>query len=308
VIDFKTCKFIMWGFKTNYHTNGHILEGFYRALKHMGREAYWLDRHCDLTNVDWSNAFIITEHQAVCNELPRRDDCFYAVHNLNGHPVAQEYFQNTRHMHFGVWTRTYEDHGLVVPLDASGAVYPEKGLADILWATDLLPHEIEANKAKATVFNHDSRVINWVGNTRRTLDGFAGACREKGIEFRRLGGFDNKDVPITVLDNMRLIQESMFAPTIVDDYQLANPYYPCRIFKNISYGHYGVTNSKFVNEFFNYELVYNPESYYLFLAAMRHLPTASLETLHRHMDRIAKDHTYLNRVKAIVEAAEIIRA
>src|SRR5579859_1099364 len=307
--DPKTCKLVMWGFKNTYHTNSHILEGFYRAAKALGRESYWLDHKSDLAGIDFSNSLFITEHQAVLPGTPVRDDCFYLCHNLyGGSPVANELLKNANKAHFGVYTlHYYNDHGRMVLLDNGHMpVYPEKRVMDILWATDLLPHEIEANKAKAVTWNPDSAVINWIGSGRRTLDPFANACKQNFVKFNLHSSWDGHIV--TVEDNVRLIQESRFAPTLVDDYQLTHPYIPCRIFKNISYGHFALSNSGYVNNFLEANgraCVYHHDAFQLFGEAQRWLQNQSLSELHRAMDWVAAQHTYVNRTQEVLKAVEL---
>lgn len=307
--DPKTCKVVCWGFKNTYHTNSHILEGFYRAAKAIGRPAYWLDHLSDLSGIDLSNSLFITEHQAVLPGTPVRDDCFYLVHNLyGGSPVANELLKHANKVHFGVYTlHYYNDHGRMELFDNGHMpVYPERRAMDILWATDLLPVEIEANKAKATVFNHDSQEINWIGSGRRTLDNFAQACKDNKIKFNLHSSWDGHFV--TVEDNVRLIQSSRFAPTIVDDYQLTHPYVPCRIFKNISYGHFALTNSRCVHDYLRQnkrEVIYNPDSYALFAIGQQNLPGQCLPELHAAMDWVAAQHTYVNRTTEVLKALEL---
>ncbi len=48
-------------------------------------------------------------------------------------------------------------------------------------------------------------------------------------------------------------------------------YIPCRILKNISYGHMGITNSPRVYELFENKVVYHPDCYQLFLEAHKRI-------------------------------------
>lgn len=307
--DPKTCKVVCWGFKSRYHTNSHILEGFYRAAVALGRTAYWIDEATDNSAVDFSNSLFITEHQAVLPGIPVRDDCFYVVHNLyGGSPVANDLLKHANKVHFGVYTlKYYSDHGGMVLLDNGHMpVYPERRALDILWATDLLPAQIIANKQKATVFNAESNQINWIGSGRATLDAFARACRDNRVTFNLHSSWDGHFV--TVEDNVQFIQASRFAPTIVDDYQLTHPYIPCRIFKNISYGHFALTNSSYVRDYLQHngrQVLYTHDSYSLFALGQGHLPGQSLAELHAAMDWVAAQHTYVNRMSELLKAVEL---
>ena len=317
MIDTRTCKVIVWGFKNTYHTHGHIHEGFFRAAKRMGRESYWTDEKDPAFEDYFSNALVITEHQAVNSSLPLRDGCLYAVHNLvkvdweMGRNPEDRWSENASYilrdadvLTFGVYTcgprpgTTMLDNGNM-PLDVKAKVL------EMLWATDIFPEDIEGYKATARMIVPESKNIYFIGSGRGTLDRFGEACRDNGVEFHAVGGWGRQRV--SVEDNVRLVQESRFAPTLVDEFQTTHPYIPCRVLKNISYGRFGVTNSKYVNEFLGREVVFNPDTYELYRQAELELPHVPLGTLHRQMDWVAKYHTYLNRLSGLLEAVDILQ-
>ncbi|VVB52933.1 Uncharacterised protein [uncultured archaeon] len=297
-------KVVMWGFhpQHQYDTYSHILEGFYRAYKHMGKEVEWLDRQSNIEGRKFENTLFISEHQ-VANTMPLHSSNFYAVHNMfGGKKETLDHLNGMNVLHYGVYTMNhYKDHGEVRWLDQFSPFYPEKRVIEILWATDLLPHEIEANKAQAKVFNASSREINWVGSGRRTLDAFGRAVREAGMQFNVRGSFGG---PVSIEDNVLQIQRSRFSPVMVDDYQMTHPYIPCRLFKNISYGVFPVTNSKCVHDYMGKATVFEENGYNLFHKAERELPGKNIHELYGMMDMVGRLHTYINRAQVMLEAAE----
>ena len=292
MIDLSKQKFCVWGFKNPpYDTFRHIHEAFYRALKFLGKNVSWLDARDDISGIDFSNTFFITQNNAVMREvgsIPLREDCFYAVHNnIQG---GRERFERLDVLPYGVRLAgipEFDPNGLSV---------------NIPWATDLLPHEIEANKP-STVFQSRSKVVNYVGSVwsvnRKEIDAFANACFDNGINFSQVQG------GVSIEDNVRLIRESYMAPAIVGSGHPVG-YLPCRIFKNISYGQFGVTNSSYVNDLFEGRLVYNSDTYGLFFDARERLAKTPLSELHSLMDYVAKNHTYLNRIDTLIHGARMI--
>lgn len=323
-INLDTCKFLVWGFKNVYHTHSHIHEGFYRALKLTGKHVDWLDETCDLSNYDLSNTLVITNHDCLyegdywpwnkprISKLPIREDCFYVVHGLNDHKETREIFEGKN---ISLSWNVYNDYSkklgdlVGVPLtecvflDDDIPFYPGQKHLEFRWATDLIPEEIEKNKPDQMLSLID-KSIYWVGTIWQVnaseIGDFIRACKEDGTEFIHTGA-GQKGV-IGIEENISLVRKSYMAPAISGSHHLTEGYAPCRIFKNISYGQFGITNNKRVNDIFGGKLIYNPDSYKLYYEAKERLASMQVTELHSLMDEVAKKHTYLNRIDAVIKA------
>src|SRR6266700_100945 len=105
MINLDTCRFVIWGFRNSYNTFVHIFEAFHRALKFKfpNREVYWADDQ-NPEDANFENALVITINVADFKGLPKRKDCFYAVHNLDERVRA--YFGDLRQysvMNYGIY-------------------------------------------------------------------------------------------------------------------------------------------------------------------------------------------------------------
>jgi hypothetical protein len=296
-VNIDTCKFLIWGYKNVYHTHSHIHEGFYRALKLTGKDAQWLDAADNIDGIDFSNTFIITNHDCVNSsywpwakeiksKLPIREDCFYAVHGLNDHSEIRDIFSKFNNaLSWNVYNDFSYKLGLTVglplteriDLDVDSPFYPMQKHLEFRWATDLLPFEIEKNKP-TEMLSLKNRIINWVGTiwhvNQKELNLFSKACSEDGVKFIQVGS--KSDNHVSIEENIRLIRESYMAPAISGSHHLTEGYAPCRIFKNISYGQFGITNNKRVNEIFGEKLIYNPNPYKLYFEAKEKLQTIKI--------------------------------
>jgi len=289
-----TCKWVIWGAKPPQDTFGYIHQALYRALKFLGQEVLWYDDKDYISNIDFSNTLFVA---LACNMkgIPKRKDCFYLIHNALGTPYMQ-YFEGLRVLHYGLYVSTNKFSSDIVEIAPEMFYNPAAPSLVFRWATDLLPSEIEANKP-ARAFNSDSRVINFVGTVYpNTLNEFQRACRNSGIEFKRFGE------GVSIEDNIRLTKESYFSPALQQACHVDIGYVPCRLFKNISYGQFGVTNSPWSNDLFGGKLIFNPDTYQLFHDARERLGTMKVEELHSLMDEVAQKHTYLNRIDGIIKA------
>jgi hypothetical protein len=328
-INLDSARFIIWGYRNreNYHTHSHIHEGFYRAAKYMRPGSLWLDQSSKIIPQAFDNSIIITEHDAARTLLPFSEDCFYVVHGMSDDAACRERISSWSKNHLS-WN-VYHDfshvygtqgnpacHGITtmqfpltdkIWLGEDCPFYPKEQHMDFRWATDLLPHEIQRNKPWNS-WNSASSVINWVGTfwhvNEKEIAAFRKACEENDIAFRHYGA--GQEGVMSIEDNVRLVRESRFAPAIVGSHHITEGYAPCRIFKNISYGQMGITNSKRVNDIFGGKLIFHPDPYKLYYHAIEQLQTLAPERVWELMDEVGTKHTYLNRLQNILTAAKHI--
>lgn len=301
----KFSKVIIWGHKLHSHTHSYIHYGLYKAFNHLGYKTYWFDKHDNLQNFDFSNSLFITEGQADEN-IPLRLDSLYILHNCTSSKY-KDLLENNRCIILQVYTKDVLErdvkniHDLIFTDQKNKIIY-------MTWATDLLPHEIDAIKEKLMQQRPIRKnVVNWIGTVG---DGFFGnisklnpfikACKENKIFFQ------SKLCQVSLENNIAMIQESIVAPAIVGEWQEKQGYVPCRIFKNISYGQMGVTNSKTVYELFDKKIIYNSDTYQLFYEAYAWAQNPNWQQLFDLMDLVKERHTYINRINDLLDFFNMI--
>lgn len=306
-------KVIIWGHKLHTHTHSYIHWGFYRAFQHLGFDTYWFDSNDKPNNFDFSGSLFISEWQ-VDRDIPIREDCFYLIHNMYESNDLSAYARRVEKYRFAIDNgRACNFRGYQVGKRDEGCDkldnYTYYSLAHktayILWATDLLPYEIDQIK-RDIVLPQSSRAVYWIGTIGggtagniNELEPFKRACNEHNITF-----VHKKDV--SAEENMKLVQESYLAPAIQGAWQVEHGYIPCRIFKNISYGQLGVTNSREVYELFGKKIVYNSDTYQLFYDAKKKLETLTVHELYEQMDFVKENHTYINRIQSLLHLLEMM--
>jgi hypothetical protein len=310
MINLDTCNFVVYGFRNNYNTFGHIQEAWHRALKFKfpDRKVYWVDE-MNPEDADFTNALVLTVNVADLQGLPKRKDCFYAIHNID--ETTKAFFEDIRQysvMNYGLYTSTtnLSKDDIEVGFETYLSLQQHEAYTSMIlrWGTDLFPHEIEANKP-TQVFNQGSREINFVGTIYHNVhDPFSKACEENGIKFNGIGGFTGT-APVSIQENARLVRASYMAPAIGDAYHSKVGYIPCRTYKNISYGCLPLTNNRYAQESFKDRLIYNDDTYRLFYDARVRLPQIELGMLHQLMDEVAANHTYLTKIDSLLHAVQI---
>lgn len=289
------------GHKLHTHTHSYIHNAFARTFTFLGFQVYWLDAKDDYFPVDLPGTLFITEGQ-VDAEMPVRLDCFYILHNCTS-PRYKPLFEKKRAMKLQVYTHGIRERAVVevepyVFFDVSDQTMY------MPWATDLFPHEIDAIKAEPPV--KKNMHFYWIGTIGEGLYGnkpeiseFLRACRQNKITFVYIDR-------ASIEQNKTYIQHSCIAPAIQGKWQLEHGYIPCRIFKNISYGQLGITNSATVADLFGKYVVYNPDCYQLFYDARYRLEHMQREDLFEAMDFVRDHHTYLNRIQRIFEFCDLV--
>jgi len=282
-------KIVIWGHKLHTHTHSYIHAAFYKAFKNMGYECYWFDDKDDVSSFDFSDCLFITEGQ-VDKKIPKRNDCFYVLHNCNGNDY------NVKNK-IGLQTYTKDR------TNADGKyIYFDGSTITMCWATDLLPHEINTD-VQYNNKQYDS--IFWIGTigdgtfgNRSELTPFINKANNKG---KRFVHSDPWGAPKSFEENCDMIRRSYLAPTIVGTWQKEKHYIPCRIFKNISYGKMGLTNSPVVKEMFGDMVVYSDDTSKLFDLAEERMNTITHQEMKDSMEYVKNNHTYINRCKSILE-------
>lgn len=296
---------VIWGHKLHTHTHSYIHNGFFRALSYLGVPVLWLDNNDDISQVDFSNSLFITEGQ-VSDSIPIIMDSFYILHNCCSDrflPIRKK----GNYITLQVFTRdVYKLSGLI---KHESHVYSLKSGRCLFmpWATDLLPYEIDEVK-KSLGLKKLKKDAWWIGTigggvfgNAEQLGPFKRACKECGVSFK------NTMLNASIEDNCNIIKNSYMAPAIVGKWQREQGYIPCRIFKNISYGAFGATNSEEVQNLFEGRLVYNSDTYQLFYDLKNKIENMDIAELYEQMDFVRDNHTYLNRIYRLLEFIALIK-
>ena len=284
---------IIWGHYKTLNTYSYIQGAFFRAFHELGYNTLWLEdtkENADIAN-SMGKAIYITEGQ-VDNFMPIREDCAYVTHNS----VASKY-EGLRHL--GIQVLTNQSPPSADALILSPVSHYEKSgrILFFPWATDLLPREFDFDGVLKVP---KENFVYWVGTIAKVgpfenlseIQPFDNNCYKRGIQFKQVNG-------VSTEENKLLINQSYVAPTIVGKWQKQVGFIPCRIFKNISYGELGVTNSETISKIFGDLVVYEPDT-------RKMIETVGDERLNKEriikgMKYVQENHTYINRVEDILK-------
>jgi len=297
-------QFVAWGHKLHTHTHSYIHHAFIRAFQHLGYPTLWLDKDDDSSEIDFEGSLFLTEGQ-VSQHIPVLSSCYYILHNggLDDplHVVPQSHI-----LILQVFTKDKARDTSLTCLEP--CIYYDGRCIFMPWATDLLPHEIDENiKQIDTIVPASPPELNFVGMHTRIWEDVAYYCNHNGILYRQIGGFSHNNVDLH--DNIKYIKRSIVAPAIQTEWQIENGYIPCRIFKNISYGKMGMTNSETVYHLFNDAILYHTDVTQLIKLGLQ-FESQSLDDKKNKMiplmEFVRDHHTYINRIRSIFHCFHLL--
>lgn len=317
-------KIIIWGYPLYSHTHSYIHEAFYRAFKHLEYDVYWFHDGDFPSDFNFENCIFWTEGFADKN-IPLNNSSVYFVHVC---PSPKKYidagvkkFIDVRYNHLWHKDHVYEytlDKSMVEKIGPSCYLdraklgnlarvkndYHDYMIEDydklyITWATNLLPEEFNLDDVNYQREN----VIYFCGNlspqgrceNTSTFNPFIEECRNNGISFYPNDPFSN---PLSNEEVINRTKKSLLGVDIRGPEHLRNGYVPCRVFKSISWGHLGMTNSPEVFKELEGNCILEEDTKKLFHLAME--KKNDLDFIRNSMLYVKENHTYVNRIKSIL--------
>jgi len=297
-------KIVIWGCLPFYDTYSYIHYGFHKAFVSLGYDVVWLDDQ-PINSVDGlENCIFITEHNNI-KHLPIIDSATYFIHNLDETGFySQKIIDHPNVYNFLVYAEHYNFKD-AIELPNNIWYSPETKTLCILWATDLLPKEIDNLEPK--LFNELDENVYFVGTKQgENIEKFEEICRSNGKNFVHVGGLNGipQDGTKRFLDpqnNIEVVRNSYLAFDIRESW--ANDrdgYLPCRVLKNISYGKWTGSNTPKITKFLDDNVTVNENLEDLYSDLLFDSKNADYKKIKNAMNFVKENHTYINRVKAIL--------
>jgi hypothetical protein len=291
--------------------------GYFRAAKELNYETHWYDDSDDVSSVDFSDSIFITDH-LVCANMPIRNDCVYFSHNTDlafqkTNRDTEARLTHPKYYNFLYYSDRWNPADNIswpVPnemqfISDKHYFHAKTNTITTIWATDLLKSEI--NDIDPVLFDERKNKIYFIGTKQGpNIEAFSQICSKHKKDFVNLGGWTGANsiytkIPPSILDNVELVRNSYISVDIRDSSHLVQGhYYPCRLFKNISYGKWTGTNQEEVKDLFGDFLTYNENLEELYENLVEDSQNCSKEKMRDAMSFIAENHTYVNRLESLL--------
>jgi hypothetical protein len=318
---------IVWGFPLHSHTHSYIHGAWVKAFKHLGITVHWFHDKDYPHDFDYSNTCFITEGWADTN-IPLNASSTYFVHiarnpakyldagarlieirynDIEIHDDNYDYVlpKDAKRISSTTLYETVADDRAVAAKSRRAVTERPYEVAYMSWATDLLPHEFNYEDAAA---KHE-RVVYYIGSVGEDhpIHEFAREIGAAGIPVQHICPWRT---PISYEENMSLMKKSYCAPDFRTHGTKAEfakhgkmngtnhldiGYIPCRVFKAISYGHTGITNSLRVKELLGDYVEYaaTPADVLPIVERRKN----DVEWRKAAMKHVAENHTFVQRIE-----------
>lgn len=317
----KYSKVVIWGHPLYSHTHSYVHEAYYRAFKSLGYDVYWFHDGDYPIDFDFTNCLFIGEGFAD-QKIPINDTSCYLIMYC---PSPIKYQNAGRYVDIRMTAINFKDHIQQYSVDktkltklgpacyfdpkTSNKIRVKNNYVDyemddydrlyISWATNLLPDEFE----EEDVYLERENIIYFCGSISSqgecenysNWQPFLKACDDNQIPFIHNDPWQN---PLSMGDVIINTQQSLLGIDIRGPQHLKQGLLTCRVFKNISYGHLGLTNSKTIYEEMEGNCVYNENTEELFYDGMKNRENYKL--ILDGMKFVKENHTYINRINSLL--------
>ena len=297
-------KVVIWGHTPDTHTHSYIHYGFAKAFSYMDYDVIWYEDSPEYSNEDLTNAIVITEHNC-CKYMPYEKSSKYFIHNIEDGFYNQSKFDGDNIYNLLVYHENYNWDSQINNLDDYSWYDPNTKTVVIMWATDLLPDEIDKNDE--VIFDSTKKNVNYIGSLSYEYSADLVETIEKNQkQFINYGGYTGINVEKTSRgfvdsdDIMKLAKQSYLNFDVRPKCHIDNGYIPCRIFKTISYGCWIGCNSEKVSKFFGDRLTVNNNLSELYYDTENASKKATIDDLRDNMNYVRNNHTYINRINNIL--------
>jgi len=295
----------------------------FKAFKSLGYETYWFHDNDYPKDFNWDNCVFWTEGFADKNIPLKKSSIYYVMYC----PSPKKYLEAEVKRYIDVRTavKNHADHIHNYSLDKDKTLkigngcyfepktsnkvhiknnYVEYDIDDfdklyLSWATNLLPEEFNLDD----IYKPRENRIYFCGTISN--DGlfenmsawspFIHECIKNNIEFIYNDAWKN---PLPNELVKELTQRSILGIDLRGPQHVKTGVINCRVFKNISYGHLGLTNSLEIHKEMEGYCLYDEDPANLFHKGLSEIK--NFDFIRDSMIYVKNNHTYINRIKAFL--------
>ena len=296
-------KIVLWGKKLHTDTYSYIQYGYYRAADYLGHTVEWYGDEDDVSDVDFSNSIFLTEASA-CEKMPLRKDCKYFIHCSD---KAFKYDWRKKYGDVEVYNFIPESYGYTWPdnlerIDNEIWYHEESKTIITKWASDLLPPEID--DCPVQLYDDSLDTSYFIGTLQGSnINTFGDIHRAHGKNLACGGGWQGiyvNQVP-DMNQTIEMVRNSYLSFDIREDIHFKmKKYYPCRVFKNISYGKWTGCNMPSIGDLIGDYATLEDDLEVFYDKLVEDTKNCTEKKMRDAMNFVRDNHTYINRLNGLL--------
>ena len=202
-----------------------------------------------------------------------------------------------------VWFEPKTNELIKLKNDYIDVEIPDYDKMYISWASNLLPEQINFDdmymERENAIYFCGTISPHGVCENWSNWEPFIQQCSENGIDFHCNDVWSN---PLSFDEVQKQAQKSILGVDIRSKEHVRQRLVTCRVFKNISYGHLGMTNSEQIYQEMDGNCIYNEDPAELFHEGMAN--RENYDMIRKGMQYVKENHTYINRCKSVLKIFE----
>lgn len=299
-------KVVIWGLRDSCDTMKFVMDGFFKAWKHLNYDVYWVNsiEELESNNIDFSKCLVWYATPFSRSPPPIKKDNFYVGHNTDD--FEKEVINKIGKQHYlkhSIWATTVLNKD-DIQLNQKHSIFNiSKNMVIFPWATNLLPNKIDEN-----IKNLENVEIKPIcGHIGTTNGSYAEPYRLFGQELKKYNiplsqGGPGSSGFVPENEMVKFLKSCMIVPALQFEWQRDVKYVPCRLFKSISYGKMGITNNMEAHKFFDEKLLYSDNLKELAKMSVEFEKNPKkYEIIKDLMINVRDNHTYVSRIKLLIE-------
>lgn len=324
-------KVIVWAHPDVNHTMNYVFRPFYQAFKYLGFNAYYFDNnnHPNENEFSYEDCLFLTEGYSE-DKIPIKKSSTYIVHGIKN---PAKYLGNVKRFidwRYAAYAHGQFDHLYAYKMDKNNltklgpCMYYESSSNKTIrykndyfdydcddyekiygsWATNLLKGQEDYNdiyfpREENNIYFSGTISPNGRCENYSNILPFIESCRKRGINFIINDPWSN---PLSDEEIILRAKKSVLGVDIRSKQHIRDGYLACRLFKNMSYGHLGICNSKTAYEELegNCFLVENPAE--MLEKGLEH--RKDYKFIEKCMQYIMENHTFENRARDLMRIFE----
>lgn len=282
--------------KNRIHTHSYIHSSYYKAFSYLGYDVRWCDQY-DQIDLNHKSKILFIAEDGDMDGLPISKNFIYVLHHVSDRKIESLGIRKKNVIRLENYTASSKKYHQISDLSHFDN---EKNALHQSWGTDLLPDEF-------------CDLVSFEERLEFPFVYYVGSLYESSLENARIfnkllkNELGKSIVMISGANDMQaksLIRSSSISIDFRGEHHKNIEYFPCRAFKNISYGTFFITDAKHIYEYFDGNVLYSQSPGEIIDTLYSSDPVTLREKYKNSIKMVREYHTYITKSENILRVMD----